>query len=196
MGSFDNSCTLTPWHRFCAGDREAFAEFANKNYAPLYHYGTRFTPDKGLIQDCLQDLFLEIWEKREDLHRITAIKPYLFQSLRNNLIRRLRKQSLFSDILDYDDIFFNNSSPESELIVSETDQLIHFKLRKAIELLPKRQREALYLRYYENLTYEEIAQVMGLQRQAVANYLQYGIQKLREHWHQLATLALLIRFYP
>ena len=57
------------------------------------------------------------------------------------------------------------------MIVSETDQLIRHKLRRAIELLPKRQREALYLRYFENLTYEEIAQVMGLQRQAVANYL-------------------------
>jgi RNA polymerase sigma factor (sigma-70 family) len=74
------------------------------------------------------------------------------------------------------------------MIVSETDQLVRHKLRRAIELLPKRQREDLYLRYFENLTYEEIAQVMGLQRQAVANYL----QKLCEHWHQLTTLVLLI----
>ncbi len=195
MENSDAPFTPTPWHLFCAGDRDAFTEIAKKNYAPLYHYGTRFTLDKCLIQDCLQDLFLDMWEKREYLARITAIKPYLFQSLRNNLIRRIRKQSLFSDLREFEDTLFNDSSPESELILTETDQFLNHKLRQAIELLPQRQREALYLRYYENLSYEEIAEVMGLQRQAVANYLQYGIQKLREYWHQLATILLLISFY-
>ncbi len=75
------------------GDKSAFGEITERNYAALHHYGTRFTSDRDLIKDCLQDLFLEIWERRHSLSHIEAIKPYLFQSLRNNLIRRVRKQS-------------------------------------------------------------------------------------------------------
>ncbi|SDH14135.1 RNA polymerase sigma factor, sigma-70 family [Dyadobacter soli] len=180
---------ITRWQQFCAGDKSAFGELTELNYAALYHYGTRFTPDRDLIKDCLQDLFLEIWEKRETLSYIAAIKPYLFQSLRNNLIRRIRRQSVFSDIRD-DDVE-DDISPESDWIIQETDQLTSHRLKQAIDALPKRQKEALYLKYYENLSYEEIATVMGLQRQAVANYLQYGIQKLREYWQHAAIFMVL-----
>ncbi len=165
---------------------------AEENYTALYHYGTRFTTDKDLIKDCIQDLLLEVWEKRESLTYIIAIKPYLFQSLRNNLIRRIKRQAVFTGISQNDDDMVGEISPELSLILSESDQLTSNRLRHGIELLPKRQREALYLKYYENLSYEEIAEVMGLQRQAVANYLQYGIQKLREYWQYNAILLTLI----
>ncbi|NIJ51480.1 RNA polymerase sigma factor [Dyadobacter arcticus] len=179
---------ISRWQQLCKGDKSAFGEITEHNYAALYHYGTRFTADRDMIKDCLQDLFLEIWEKRESLSYISAIKPYLFQSLRNNLIHRVRRQSVFSEIKDNDPC--DELSPESDWIINETDQLTANRLKKAIESLPKRQKEALYLKYYENLSYDEIASVMGLQRQAVANYLQYGIQKLREYLqHAVISLA-------
>lgn len=182
----------TRWQQFCAGDKSAFAEIAEWNYTALYHYGTRFTTDRDLIKDCIQDLFLEVWEKRESLTYIIAIKPYLFQSLRNNLIRRVKRQSVFSVISSNDSEAVEDISSEHDWISAETDQLTSDRLKHALELLPKRQREALYLKYYENLSYEEIAEVMGLQRQAVANYLQYGIQKLREYWQFKTILLTLI----
>ncbi|MFD1140904.1 RNA polymerase sigma factor [Larkinella insperata] len=180
---------LLRWQQFCEDDKTAFSEIAELNYSALYHYGTRFTADRDLIKDCLQDLLLEIWEKRHSLSNVMAIKPYLFQSLRNNLLRRIRKQSCFSDI--HDDDVQDDFSPELNWIIQETDQLTSHRLKQAIDSLPKRQKEALYLRYYEDLSYEEIATVMGLQRQAVANYLQYGIQKLREYWSHSAILLVL-----
>lgn len=180
------------WQQLCGGDKGAFAEIAEENYTALYHYGTRFTADKDLIKDCIQDLLLDVWEKRETLTYIMAIKPYLFQSLRNNLIRRIKRQSVFTGISQNDSDTVGEISPESNWIITESDQLTSSRLRHGIELLPKRQREALYLKYYENLSYEEIAEVMGLHRQAVANYLQYGIQKLREYWQYNAILLTLL----
>ncbi len=179
------------WQQFCAGDKSAFGEIAEHHYAGLYHYGTRFTGDQDLIKDCLQDLFLRMWEKRESLVGVENIKPYLFQAVRNNLVRRVKRQAIFSDITKNEVEPLDDMSPESDWILHETDLLTSEKLKHAIELLPKRQREALYLKYYQNLSYEEIADVMGLQRQAVANYLQYGIQKLREYWQHSAVLISL-----
>lgn len=181
---------LKCWRQFCEGDKHAFGELTQRNYAALYHYGTRFTPDRDLIKDCIQDLFLDMWEKRGHLAHISAVRPYLFQSLRNNLIHRLKRQSIFSGIDAGRGEPEDGASPESDWIFREAGQLTAARMRHALDALPRRQREALYLRYYENLSYEEIASVMGLQRQAVANYLQYGIQKLREYWHHAAVSFL------
>ena len=183
------------WIMFCAGDITAYGDLVDYNFNSLYHYGTRFSMDKDLIKDCIQDLFMDIWEKREKLDHIIAIKPYLFQSLRNNLIARLKKQSRFSDLSVNEELFSNDISPESKWITDEIYELNNSRLLNGIEALPKRQREALYLKYYEDLSHEEIAGIMGLQRQAVANYIHYGILKLREYWKYKTILLAMITDY-
>lgn len=186
------ACLPECWVQFCAGDQKAFGEVVALHYAALDHYGTRFTEDRDLIKDCLQDLFLQIWEKRECLAHVVTLKPYLFQSLRNNLLHRIRKQSFFSDITQNELDILGDISPESNWILQETEMIASNRLKDAIQHLPKRQREALYLKYYQNLSYEDIAEVMGLNRQAIANYLQYGIQKLRGHLLPTTILLSLI----
>lgn len=183
------------WSQFCAGDKSAFGDLVDLHFNSLYHYGTRFTPDKELIKDCIQDLFLELWEKREKLSHIVSIRPYLFQSLRNNLLYLVKKQSRFSDLSSNEQQFSAGISPELEWISDETDALNRSRMSDGMELLPKRQREALYLKYYEDLSHEEIAGVMGLQKQAVANYLHYGLLKLREYWkYKTILLIMMIEF--
>lgn len=182
------------WPHYCGGDKDAFSRIAELCYQPLHQYGTKFTDDRELIKDCLQDLFLDIWEKREQLARVLNPKPYLFQAFRNNLLHRTKQVSRFSEIRFENEIAFSSFSSETEWIHRETEESLDRKLQQVMERLPKRQREALYLRYYENLTYEEIADVMGLQRQAVANYLQYGIQKLRDYWQQMVISLVLLLF--
>jgi RNA polymerase sigma factor (sigma-70 family) len=183
------------WRRCMAGDKGAFGELAELSYTSLYHYGTKFTSDRELVKDCIQDLFLDFWEKRSQISGVFSPKSYLFQALRNNLIRRVKKEARFADMDAEHDDHFGVFSVETDWIVKETQEKRDEKLRQIIEKLPARQRHALYLRYYENLSYEEIAEVMGLRRQAVANYLQFGIQKLRQYWHHgvIFLIWLMIR---
>lgn len=178
------------WPLYCSGDKGAFGQIAEHCYPSLHHYGTKFTDDRELIKDCLQDLLLDIWEKRGQLSGVTSPRPYLFQAFRNNLLHRVRQVSRFSEI-GSDELEFSSFSSETEWIDRETEAGLGRKIRQVMERLPKRQREALYLRYYENLTYDEIAGIMGLRRQAVANYLQYGIQKMRDYWQQTVISLLL-----
>ncbi len=179
------------WPLYCGGDKNAFGKIAEHCYKSLHHYGTKFTDDRELIKDCLQDLFLDIWEKREQLSGVVSPRPYLFQAFRYNLLHRIRQRARFSQI-GSEELEFSSFSSEAEWISRETESLLDQKLQQVLELLPKRQKEALYLRYYENLSYEEIAGVMGLRRQAVANYLQYGIQKMRDYWQQIVISLLLL----
>lgn len=180
------------WSLICEGNVAAFGDLVDHSFNPLYHYGTRFASDKGLIKDCIQDLFLEIWEKREKLSHIISIKAYLFQSLRNNLIARIKKQSRFANLSENEEFVDHNGFTELTWITDETDALNSSRLESGIEMLPKRQREALYLKYYEDLSNEEIAGIMGLQKQAVANYLHYGLLKLRQYWKYKTILLTMI----
>jgi RNA polymerase sigma factor (sigma-70 family) len=186
----------TLWQQLRTGDREAFAGLMERYYQPLFNYGTKLSTDRDLIKDCLQDLFLEFWEKHQTLSQIDCVKAYLFMSVRNNLIRRIKKEGLLTNITHDDSFVDENISPEIQYIFAETENWQNQKLKASIEALPKRQRETLYLRYYENLSYEEIAKVMGLQRQAVANYIQYALQKLRLFWQQpVSSLVVFLNFY-
>lgn len=181
------------WSRCASGDQEALAQLAAGFYSSLYHYGTKFTDNRELIKDCLQDLFLEIWERRERLLEVRNPKSYLFQAFRNNLLYSIKMDARYCGIEESDADQMSTFSLETDWINREGANDLGEKIGQTFERLPKRQREALYLRYYEELSYEEIADIMGLRRQAVANYIQYGIQKLRVYWQQtLISLQLFL----
>lgn len=178
------------WNQYCKGDRKAYEQLIEVCYKPLFQYGTKFTRDHDLIKDSIQDLFLSIWKKSDNLISIKNPLSYLFQSLRYILIGQVKKRFKLNDISAEEFLPFETCSYESDWIEKETENVLNAHLKKAMHLLPERQREALYLRYYENLSYEEIAEIMGLKRQAVANYLQYGIQKLREYWEIIQVFVI------
>ena len=122
-------------------------------YQPLFQYGTRISKDHDLIKDCIQDLFLDFWERKEAYASITSPKSYLFQALRNNLVRKTKKSKLQTDSETFNNLFSDYTDPETDLIYSETLDNTKSKMLQILNQLPNRQKEALYLKYYENLTY-------------------------------------------
>jgi RNA polymerase sigma factor (sigma-70 family) len=180
------------WHLFCKGDERAFEQLIEICYRPLFRYGSKFTDDDEVIKDSLQDLFLSVWNKRDAPPEVTHVFSYLFQALRYILIRHQKQEMRFSQLDLAGHAVPKTYSPEAEWVQKEIETMQDKHLQKAINLLPERQREALYLRYYEDLSYEEIGKIMGLQRQAVANYLQRGIQRLREYWDVVTVTVMLL----
>lgn len=182
------------WRQLRENDKKALGLLAGRYYRNLFHYGTKLTNDQALIEDCIQDLFLTIWEKRQTAQALQSVKAYLFVALRNNILRQVKQAGHWEDvetsILTIDWL----TNPELLYVQAEHEQSIHSSLIQALERLPKRQREAIYLKYYENLTYEEIATAMGLNRQVVANYLQNALHNLRDHWQNVAHILFLLQF--
>lgn len=171
------------------GDKTALEALATRYYRPLFHYGTRFTTNHALIEDGLQDLFLDIWEKKHTLTVVKSVKAYLFTAIRHNLLHRVRRDQLFTVFEETDDYEDSVFSPESLLLAHEYEQTQKDLLKQSLDRLPRRQREAIYLRYYEELSYEEIASVMGLTRQVVANYLQHALLTLRKYCRNVLLSA-------
>jgi RNA polymerase sigma factor (sigma-70 family) len=178
------------WQALRMGEKSALEALATRHYRPLFHYCTRFTANHALIEDCLQDLFLEIWEKRQTLTAVTTVKAYLFTAIRHNILHRNRRDQFFTTFDESDESADPVFNPENQYLANENEQVQNDLLKQSLDRLPRRQREAIYLRYYEELTYEEIASVMGLNRQVVANYLQHALLTLRKYCRNVLLTGL------
>ena len=171
------------WGRFKNGDRLAFEQIITLHYASLYRFGTRYSKDTALIQDCLRDMFVYLWERRLHISSTDSIKKYLLKSFRHKIILELQRTHRRGWVDEEEAIDVTpDQSFEDFFVFIETEQLSAKKIKTLINLLPERQQEALHLRYFEELDIENIAQVMNINRQSVSNHLHKALNFLREHW--------------
>ena len=141
----------------------------------LLNYGVRFYRDKEFVKDAVHDLFVEIWNRREYLGDIVSVKSYLLQSLRRNIIRESTRLKWFREADKINDDFDAEFNIESYLINREIETESLKKLKIQLEKLTKRQREAIYLRFTENLSYEEIANAMAINYRSAVNLIHEAI---------------------
>lgn len=142
--------------------------------------GFKMSADRALTKDAIQTLFLELWEKRHQTNEVTHWNAYLRKSLyRKILVELKKKKSLTQDISDHNYSFFTPSYEEL-LIHSQTTQSQKDKLKSALKQLPLEERKVLNLRFFEGLSYEEIAENTGKSKQTVYNQIFSAISKLRK----------------
>jgi len=170
------------WERFRKGDQEALNTIYRTHIDDLYHYGMHFCRDKERVKDCLQDLFQCLWHDREHLSNdVKNIRYYLISSLRRRLLRSLEKtrRNITEELGDAFD--FKLIPPREEIIIeNETYQQQVKLLHEGIAMLSRRQREAIYLRFYQNLSYDEIARLMTMKVESVYNIVSKAIGSLKE----------------
>ena len=158
----------------------------------LYQYGLKFTSKNDLIEDCIQELFIKILSQRKISYSTEGIKYYLMKSFRNNLIRSINQEKRYS-FEEKDDYFFEISfSIEHQLIESELEQKKAKLLTKALKKLSVRQKEAIYLRYTNELEYEEIAEIMKMSIEGSRNLIYRAIKSLRRELNSNSIVLLLI----
>jgi RNA polymerase sigma factor (sigma-70 family) len=190
----DEQNGLDLWQRFQIGDTAALEQLMVQNFTLLFRYGTKFSSDYNFIKDCVQDLFLDLWSRREHLSEAVAVKAYLMASLRRRLHRGMISQKWLADnAVNIDTLHFEiEFSIEESLILEESTQELASEIKVCLEQLPKRQKEVVYLKFYENLSREEIAEVMGVNPQSVSNLLQAAYKYLKANWkaeHYMLFLA-------
>ncbi|TLV03019.1 RNA polymerase sigma factor [Dyadobacter luticola] len=180
------------WKRFKDGDSDALGQLAQVHYRALYNYATKFTSDPDFIRDTIQELYLDLWERRAHLSETAFVKSYLLKALRHKLIKESIRLKRFQEP---EAAFFDDdqadSCIEAHIIADENMAYQSGRLQKIISLLSKRQQEIIYLRFYQNLENEDIAQIMGLGRQSVSNLLYRTLKEIKEIWMPTAFLWLL-----
>lgn len=169
------------WERFCKGDRDALGTIYRGNVDDLFHYGMHFCRDSEIVKDCLQDLFQCLWLEREHISsNVQNIRYYLLSSFRRRLLRSLIKNRKFSTESSFASFDFELIPPQEEIIIqNETYYQQVTQLREGIATLSRRQREAIYLRFYQNLSYADIAHLMSMKVDSVYNLISKAIGLLK-----------------
>lgn len=179
------------WNQFRAGDETAFTQLSKKYYATWVHYGGKFTSNNQIIEDAIQDLLIKLWLRRASLTAVESVKFYLLKSFRNQLFKTLDHFKA----VPLEENFHENQvehSSENLLIEEEYAHNISQKVAYFLKQLPQRQQEILYLRFYQDLRVEEIAQLLQIKPQSVSNTIQRALITLRENWELLLPFLLLL----
>lgn len=171
------------WESFKNGDKDAFVLIYRYYFKTLANYGSRFTSDVLLLEDAVQDLFVSLWKRREQLGNLGHVdspKFYLMRALRNQLMRNARND-IFEQSENMDDFLDQlvSLSSEQQMIDQEhaLDQVQ--KVRYAVSNLSPRQQEAINLRFYHGMSLDQIAEIMGINKQATSNMLFKAYTTLR-----------------
>lgn len=170
------------WDQLRKGNHLAL-EYLYRTYSKdLFHYGMHLYGRKGWVQDILQELFVDLWKQHQQLSSITAVKTYLFKAFKYKLQRHYGKEKRWIYQVDYESIgsMEVEASVESNMITAQLSREQQQKLVKALEKLPTRQREVLHLLFEEDLSYEEVAEIMEINVRSTYTLAWKAISSLRK----------------
>jgi RNA polymerase sigma factor (sigma-70 family) len=173
------------WILFKEGSNQSFENLLNHYYPQLLNYGQRLHKDHDQVRDSLQNFFIDLWNTRTGVDVPESIKAYLFASFRRRLYRdkdRNKWARLVKSEHQFEEQVDVQLNIESYLIHNEIRNETLLKLKNQLSLLSSRQREALYLRFYQELEYDEISKIMSIQHHSVVNLVYEAIRMLRKNW--------------
>jgi RNA polymerase sigma factor (sigma-70 family) len=185
------------WRRFLSGDTEAFDLLMSSHFRTLFQYGSKFSRDKEFVKDSIQDLFLTLWEKRENLNGDAQVKPYMMASLRRLMHRSISSKSWIGDesLEEAEGSFEVEFSVEHTYIENESTLVMTEQLKQLLDELPKRQKEVVYLKYFQEMDRNQISEVMDVTPQTVSNLLQIAIKQLKKHWKAALLAFFMIQWF-
>ena len=162
------------------GDQNAFMSLYDMNAEMLLNYGLCITSDKELVKDCVQDVFIKLISKSQDL-QVTKVTSYLLISLRNRLLDEFRRKNYMTETA-VEDIRISSTTVEdveNSYILDESSLNNVRKVQILMDELTPRQRQVFTLYYIEQRKYEDICDIMQMNYHSVRNLVHRGMLKLR-----------------
>lgn len=168
------------WGHLLQSDKDALYQLYTRFYQPLLSFGLKYNADADFVKDAINQLFLYLWEKRDGLQAARNVRNYLYTSLRRQLAREvLQRNYVSTDLLDDAGQPLVPSREESWIAEQEVAER-SLLMATAINKLPARQRQLLFMKYYEMLSYEEMADQTGLTVRSIYNKVHEAIVRLRQ----------------
>jgi RNA polymerase sigma-70 factor (ECF subfamily) len=174
-----NSKLIALWEQTITGDEHSFALIHKGLYPGLFSYAMKMLRDEKLVDDLLQDLFIKFWQQATKIGSIQNVQSYFYRSVRSLVLNHIKSASLKANKLTGLPKAEIEFSKEDIIISNEQDEELKSKLHLAVNRLPKKQRETVYLRFYENMEYVQIAEITGIKYQSVINHVYRAVQTLK-----------------
>jgi RNA polymerase sigma factor (sigma-70 family) len=175
-----DDCRL--WEHFRNNSLEAFSVLFHRHYAFLFCTGRQMQVEGELVKDTLQEFFEYLWTHRQNLSEAQFPKLYLVKSFKRLLLSKVAKSSWMVSVADLQEVSFleQECSAEKKLIEHQESEQQLMRLQEEIKKLPARQQEALHLKYFCAMDYDQISSALDISYQSSRNLIHKAVQKLRE----------------
>jgi len=173
-------------------DKNAFEQLFKSHFVHLCNFATQYVSDLDTARDITQKVFIQLWEKREQIDTKQSIRSYLFTAVKNRSLNHIRDHKKYrSRVLDIDIHDIDISFEEDQIAVSE----LQHKIEKALDNLPEKCRQVFEMSRYENKKYQEIATELDISKKTVEAHMSRALRSLREDLKDhLLTLFCLFYF--
>ena len=161
------------------GDEMAFRELFNRYWDNIYSVALVLSKSAAIAEDMVQDVFMKVWMKREELVTVEKIDSYLFIIARNHIFSELKKLKVRQDYIDQLKDYFlsRHLTPEDQLLYKESSGLVE----KAICRLPSQQEQVYRLIREKGYSHERIAAELGISHHTVRNHMIRALRSIREY---------------
>ncbi|WP_162055104.1 RNA polymerase sigma factor [Pontibacter pamirensis] len=172
------------WKLFQSGDEDAFATIYKNYVQVIYNYSRKFSDDEELIEDCIHGLFLDMWKNRTNLSLPTSVRFYLYACIKRRIYKEVlkRKDILFDDYSNLEAALKEtNASIEDQLISRQGKAEQKAYLKQGLRQLSANQRKAILLKFYKNLSFQEISGVMNMSTDNIYKLVSRGLAALKKN---------------
>lgn len=171
------------WIQLMSGEIDGLEGVYVKFSPGLFRYGMAIKSNRSFIKDCIQELFIDLWKYRNTLAHTDNVRLFLIRCLSNKINKEIGKEKRMifeSKISTYENIFLEESV-EDRFIHAQRDRELQLKLKKGLEKLPLRQREAIQLLFFENQNYEETSKILGINVESCYTLAWKAIKSLKKN---------------
>ncbi len=163
--------------RLRGGDHSAFEVIFRQWYEPVVRSANRVLHDPGVAEELSQDVFLELWRRRDTLAPDSSVAGYLLQAVRNRALNHLRHLAVQKKSVVFVEAL---SEPAEQADAAVQGREVEVAIAAAIAELPPRTREVFVMSRERNLRYSEIADALGISVKAVEANMSRALRMLRE----------------
>jgi RNA polymerase sigma-70 factor (family 1) len=171
------------------GNERIFEEVFRKYYQSLCHYANNILKDSDEAEEIVQNLFFSLWEKRASLEINISLKSYLYRSVHNHCLNRIKHLKIREEYVQYSNNYYENSYESVNQAVMGNE--LEAKIKAAIEKLPEQCRLVFKMSRFEELKYNEIAEQLGISVKTVENQIGKALKVLRAELIDYLPLILL-----
>ncbi|GAA4304840.1 RNA polymerase sigma-70 factor [Aestuariibaculum suncheonense] len=174
-------------NRLKGGDKKALTELYDSYWKPLFISSYNLLKDKELCEEIIQDVFIDVWNYRENLQIKISLKSYLYACVRYKVFSEFRKHKiqqveLFEGLNDR----FQYATPETKLMHEE----LVTQIEAIVNTLPARCQEVYILSRNQQLSHKEIAEKLGISTKTVENHITLALRTIRSSLGYLLSLEM------
>ncbi|WP_053990646.1 RNA polymerase sigma factor [Mangrovimonas sp. TPBH4] len=182
------------WSQLKEGSTLALGTLYDRYVDELYLYGCKISSKDAVVKDSIHDLFLDLYKYRKNLSETDSVKFYLLRALKNKILKnpefkKSQSQEVYTLNKDYGRQ--KEQSIEDLVILDEISKENSSKLMQALNLLPKRQKQGVILKFIQNKNYEEIADIMNVNVETSRTIIYRGLKSLRKAFLLLCVLLMI-----